>query len=592
MNTNAWRAIIPAVILVGSIAVALAMVLLRPSEARIPRVEPVPAVDIAVARPHPGPLDIHADGVVVPYREIQLAAQVEGTIVYKADVCRSGLFVPPKTLLIRIDPTDYQLQVNRLEQEIRQAQNALEQLEVEISNVEELLRVAQADFELEKRSFARQQELHARRIISDETFEQAQRAVLKSENALVNLQNQLRSAQTRREGLQAALSRAQVQLAEAKTRLARTEIYSPADVETVVVRETVEVGDYVRPGAVLAVLEDVSKTEVRVSLRRDQFSWIWAAASAEGSATGPTDPSRAYRLPQLPVTVIHEIDGAEFAWEGILWRYESSGLNEATRTVPCRVLVPNARAGRVLRVPGSWRVPAGPPALMRGMFVSLRIHLPPQVPMLAIPEEAIQPGDWVWRFDPEESAEGRGENSATAAEQQSSASVSQEQETSADGTSSGNSRGIRGRIFRVQVAPAGSQRLTKLVFAEEGEESIVDGKVLRFEDGRLVRQRDPSLPPEVLFEGQISVWCESGPMVVDGKQLQVTDGLFYRMTPEGPVLIPEPSLELPPGAPFGFRLVREVLVPARPGYLEAGSLVVTTPLVVGEGTVVEARTLP
>lgn len=589
MGGTMWRTIMPAIILAVGIAVALGLVMLRPSEARIPRVELVPVVDVAEVRLHTGPLEIQADGVVVPHREIQLAAQVDGTVVYKADLCRAGLYVPPRTLLLRIDPTDYQLQVNRLEQEVRQAQNALEQLDVEIANVKELLRVAQADFELEKRTFARQEELHRNRIISDETFEQAKRAVLKAENALVTLQNQLRSAQARRDGLQAALSRAQVQLAEAKTRLARTEIYSPSEVETVVIRETTEVGDYVRAGTVLVVLEDVSKTEVRVSLRRDQLSWIWAAAGSGKSQELSSDPGQAYRLPELPVTVVHEIDGAEFAWDGILWRYEHAGLNEATRTVPCRVLVPQARLSRPLRVPGGWRVPAGPPALLRGMFVSLRIHLPSTVPILAVPEEALQPGNWVWRFDPEGLSD---QPASTAGTGTPPLAADPSREVSSPESQLHVEEKRRGRIFRVEVAPVASRRLISLVFAHEGQEHVIDGKELRFENGRLIRVRQPNNSPEVLYEGRITILTDRGPLALDGTQLQVRDGFFYLMTPEGPNLLPEPVLELPPGAPFGFRQVREILVPARPGYLEAHSYVVTTPLVANEGTVAEARSLP
>jgi multidrug efflux pump subunit AcrA (membrane-fusion protein) len=37
-----------------------------------------------------------------------------------------------------------------------------------------------------------------------------------------------------------------------------------------------------------------------------------------------------------------------------------------------------------------------PPALMVGMFVSVRIHATPDVRLLRIPESALQPGGTVW----------------------------------------------------------------------------------------------------------------------------------------------------------------------------------------------------
>lgn len=598
MSQTLWRVLLPGLILAVGITIALALALMPRGEARVPKIEPVPLVEVARVSRHEGPVDVFADGVVVPHREIQLAAQVEGTIVYKADVCRAGFYVPPGTLLLRIDPTDYRLQVDRLEQEVRQASNSLQQLEVEIANVQELLRVAKSDYELEKRSFSRQEELHKRRIISDEDFEQAQRAVLKAENALVTLENQLRSAQARKEGLQAALARAETQLAEAKTRLARTEIYAPASAETVVIREMVEVGDYVRSGTVLVVLEDVSQVEVRVNLRRDQLSWIWAAGRDTGSAMAGASSAEAYRLPELPVTVIHEIDGAQFAWEGKLWRYEGLGLNETTRTVPCRVLVPNARASRPIRVPQGWRVPSGPPALFRGMYVSLRIHLPPAVPILALPEPALQPGNWVWRFEPlppestqERGPSGESEPAANAARSPEEAAASAE-EPSPPAEALGGQGRVRGRVFRVDVAPVSWRLVTQIVFADKGGETVVDGRSLRFENGQLVRTADDQSSPQVVYEGPVMLVTAEGPQPLDGVRYQVRDGFLYHVTAGGTTLIAEPDLQLPLGAPLGFRQHKEILVPARPGYLDPESFVVVTPLVAGQGTIVEVRALP
>jgi multidrug efflux pump subunit AcrA (membrane-fusion protein) len=595
--------------------IAIAMILMRPESPPVPKVEPVPLVELAAVRPHTGTVDLEADGVVVPHREIQLAAQVEGRVIFKADVCRAGFYVPPKTLLLRIDPTDYQLQRETLEQELRQATNALEQLKVELANIEELLRVAEADYQLEKRSFARQEELHRGRIISDADYEQAQRSLLKAENALVSLQNQLRAARARWEGLEATLQRVKTQLAEVQVRLSRTEIYSPEDVETVVIRDPVEVGDYVRNGTLVAVLEDVSQVEVRVSLRRDQLSWIWAAASQQASQSSSADPSQAYRLPPLPVTVIHELDGAEFAWEGVLWRYEGLGLNEATRTIPCRILVPQVRQSRRLNRPQGWRVPAGPPMLMRGMFVSLRIHLPPTMPMVCLPEEALQPGNWVWRFQPESA-----EESASAGTQQvgtSRAVQTGEPTTSPDtpgdqealrSTVSDSGRKYtssavpanspsgespkRGRIYRVEVEPVASQRVVRLVYAKGGAETVIDGKVLRFENGQLVRYAAAGAAPEVLFPGPVEVVLEEGTVPIDGTRLQVIDGVLYEVTGQERSAIPEPRLKLPPSAPIGVRLFREIITPVRVGYLDPDALVVVTPVVAEDGTLVQIRGTP
>ena len=57
-------------------------------------------------------MTLEADGVVVPFREIELAAEVAGRIVERDERCRAGNFVTQGTLLARIDPQDYQLERN------------------------------------------------------------------------------------------------------------------------------------------------------------------------------------------------------------------------------------------------------------------------------------------------------------------------------------------------------------------------------------------------------------------------------------------------------------------------------------------------
>jgi multidrug efflux pump subunit AcrA (membrane-fusion protein) len=39
---------------------------------------------------------------------------------------------------------------------------------------------------------------------------------------------------------------------------------------------------------------------------------------------------------------------------------------------------------------------AGPPALVRGMFVTVRIHAEPRATLLRVPERAVRPGGRVW----------------------------------------------------------------------------------------------------------------------------------------------------------------------------------------------------
>ncbi len=361
-----------------------------------PKEEAVPLVKTVPALRHDGGLEIEVDGVVVPYREIELAAEVDGRIVHKAEVCRAGQYVERDTLLIRIDPQDYQLEVDRLTEELNQANGALEELKVQTANTESLLELAAEELKLMENEYRRVGRLHADEMASDSELETAARSSLQARNAKLTLESQLRLLKTQQSRTEAAAKRAGVLLEKAELDLKRTEIRSPKDTDGVVVRDLVEQDDYVRKGSPLVSVEDTTHVEVKCSLRVDELCWLWCQAGAGAAAGGEAAPRARYEIPRTPVTVIYRLEDRRYAWDGVLSRYDGLGLDESTRTVPCRVLVEAPREVRVLGEAAPAAASIGPRALVRGMFVTVRIHAKPQAELLRVEEAAVRPGDRVW----------------------------------------------------------------------------------------------------------------------------------------------------------------------------------------------------
>jgi hypothetical protein len=176
----------------------------------------------------------------------------------------------------------------------------------------------------------------------------------------------------------------------------------------------VEQNSYVQKGTLLAVVGDTSKVEVRCNLKMDELMWLWrqpnentapatypdAKGATVDGAGGPSSSEAGavglqYELPKVPVTVAFRLYGGttKYLWRGTLTRFEGTGLDEKTRTVPCRVTVDNPRDVEVVGPAES----AAPRALVRGMFVSLTIHAQPPGNFVRIPEAAVQPGKMVLR---------------------------------------------------------------------------------------------------------------------------------------------------------------------------------------------------
>lgn len=384
----------PLGILAAGLVAFFALRSLKESPVRAEEQVDAPLVETIVVAPHEGGLDFSVDGVVVPYREIELSAEVAGRIAKRADICRAGNYVTRGTPLIEVDDRDYQLEAERLERELSQASVSLKELEVEMSNTQSLAKLAREQLALQRRELERQRQLALKRIVTETELDQAKRGELDAVNTLLTLENQMQLFRTRRTRLESARDLWHSQLRKAQLDLARTKIAAPID--GVIIREMVEEDSYVQKGASLAKIEDTSAVEVKCNLRMEELYWLWAQESGARGAPAES-PTRDYQIPPAPVTVSYELAGRRYEWDGVLSRFDGIGVDERTRTVPCRVLVAKPRNVRVSGGQKGAVGPVGPPALVRGMFVTVRVHSQPTTRLLEIPHRAVQPGNTVWQ---------------------------------------------------------------------------------------------------------------------------------------------------------------------------------------------------
>jgi multidrug efflux pump subunit AcrA (membrane-fusion protein) len=382
------------------IAGYLLLVYKPPAPEPEPIVRPPPLVETKPLERHEGSLDIRSDGSVVPFREISTSAEVSGRVVVKSNECNAGNFVTKGTLLLQIDPTDYELEIQRLTTQLVEAAASIEELEVEISNTGELIELSNEDLVLQKRELARMSNLSIG-VVTESELDRAKQAELAARNTLAVLKNQEHLQKTRRNRLNAVRKLVDIQLKKAELDLDRTHV--TALINGVIVEDLVEEGDYVQKGTLLVTLEDTSAVEVKCSLRMDELYWLWRSKSQQDSATDQA--ARPYEIPQTSVTVIYELPQSHirYAWSGQLSRFDGIGLDERTRTAPCRVIVDDPLAVTMLEDPlratastPSGGIAIGPPALVRGMYVSLQIHVATVGDFVRIPEEFVRPGKALW----------------------------------------------------------------------------------------------------------------------------------------------------------------------------------------------------
>ncbi len=203
---------------------------------RKPAVKTAPVVDIIKVNPNRVTALIRAMGTVRPDREVVIKSQVAGTVIQVApEFVRGGLIRKGQTM-VRIDPADYKLAVNK-------AQNALDQ--------------ARADFEIEKgqQQIARE-ELKLMTTMSPDRVKETNLALRKP---------QLEQAR-------AVVASAQSDLDAARLDLERTRIKAPF--HALVLSKEVDAGAMTAVQGTLATLVDVTCYQVEVQVPLDRLDKI------------------------------------------------------------------------------------------------------------------------------------------------------------------------------------------------------------------------------------------------------------------------------------------------------------------------------
>jgi RND family efflux transporter MFP subunit len=361
---------------------------------RPPEERKAPVVKTAIAQDHKDGIQFLVDGVVVPFRQIEIAAQVSGRIEFKAEQCRTGRAVKKGDLLVRIEQSDYDLEVKRLKEEVTQADAMINELDVELETADNQIASAREQLVIDLRQLERNKDLLSRQAASDSEVDSARRTELTTRNSLQTLLDQKSLLARRRLRLESAKVLGQANLEKAELALSRTEIRSPLD--GMVVNENVEQDGYIQAGSTVISLQDTSSLDVTCKLHMRQMHWLWQG-QAESKLESVDALTQAYDFPETLATVIYDLGGRTYEWKGVVDRYDGAGIDNQTRMVPCRVHVNDPLA--VTASDSERSATENPPTLMTGMFVKVRVDARPPISLVRLPQEAIQPGNAIWTVD-------------------------------------------------------------------------------------------------------------------------------------------------------------------------------------------------
>ncbi len=325
-------------------------------------------------------------GEAEPARVWEAVAEVKGSLVEVHPQLDSGEIIEAQSLLLKIDPSEYQLAVARLEAGLEETRAKISELDMEEKNTGQLLTIEKRSLELARQSLERKRAALKRNSISPYEVDAEERNFLQQRQKVRQLENVLSLIPARRKTLKAALAVAQANLEQAGIDLAKTTIKAPYDCRLSEVR--LETGQFVRAGQSLFKAHGTGATEVEARFRAQQLRSLLDDDKRDQFQPGMGADTFRELFREVGATV--RLQNGEWTAE---WAARVDRIRETmdTKTREMRVVV-------VVDRPYEKARPGVRPPLTAGMFCEVTLHGPVQPERIVLPRSAVHE-DMVYMLD-------------------------------------------------------------------------------------------------------------------------------------------------------------------------------------------------
>lgn len=323
------------IILVGGGAFGLILILTGPETTPQERRESATIVHTIPLTPQNRPIWVTAYGEVIPARKVEIKPQVSGQVIWQNAAVIPGGRLRENDKLVRIDPTDYELDLSEVKAEFEQAR-----------------------FEREVES--------GRQVIAQREWNEIQQdlEVMDVNESLVLREPHLRRAE-------ALMAEARNDIEQAELQLSRTTIRAPFN--AMVVAESVEVGQLLNVGSTICELVGTDEFWIQVTVPLSMLKWIQF-------------PDRDHLGAEASV-VLDTGNGSRSTWKGRVLRLLSD-LEPLGRMARVVVTVPDPLS----MVEGA---KDGLPLLL-GSYVEVNIEAGELENILEIPRASLREGNKIW----------------------------------------------------------------------------------------------------------------------------------------------------------------------------------------------------
>lgn len=318
-------------------------------------------------------------GQIKPKYEWKAISEVTGRVVYRNPQLEKGQILSKGTIIIKIDPLDYQLKLAQAETDLISSQTQLKKVTQQQENQQRTLKIELARLKISQKELERKQELRKKGLTSQSELDQQNQSYLSQKKLVQDINNQLALYPSEKKVAEAVVKVNQSKVAEAQRSLDKTTITLPRTMR--IAQVDIETNQVVNVQQVMVEGQGIDTMEVEAQISIHDMHLLTASLKQfEHNKAGVAIPDT------------HQIKAQIELQSGSLTSTWPATLARISETVDPT----QATVGVILEIKQDYskQSPSSNIALVNGMFVKAMLE-GHRNPSWVIPERALH-GDKVY----------------------------------------------------------------------------------------------------------------------------------------------------------------------------------------------------
>jgi len=268
MTENKKRFLIPGLV-VGVLVLVLA-VKLKPSPKLQASFDRARLVEIAALKTQQIAPQVIGFGRVIPKHSWQGIAEVSGKLIYRNPLLETGRLLPKGTVLLEIDPLEYQLNLAQAESNLHASEAKLQRIDQQKKNLTDSLKLENQKLELVEQEYQRQLTLKKKALISNSSVENQKQVLLAQQSRVQELHSSLQLLPDDRKVTLAQVRIDQSKLADSQRKLSKTKLLLPYDAR--IAEVNIELDQVVSLGSIMLTAYQLGAVEIKAELSLSDMS--------------------------------------------------------------------------------------------------------------------------------------------------------------------------------------------------------------------------------------------------------------------------------------------------------------------------------